>query len=575
VRIDGKRGLWRCPKPHPIKNIPVIRAEWNQLPHYDDLQWNKRHGVGRDSHTDGYIPVRYRVVQLGCSLLFIDGKNERGNSMRMNTCKWNNLLWLSDEEGQTLPWMALLLVLFMGMAGLTTDLAHAYYCKRELQASTDAAALAGAYALASSTATTSSVQSAVSSFSSASGNANATSDLPSPVLSTSLECLTSVANSGVLCTASPTGNNALQVTQTVTIPTYFIRVLSAFGAPTNMTVSATSTAAMRGSTNAQYNVAIVIDTTNSMGQNDTDASCNSTRIKCALAGVQTLLQSLSPCTASSTSTSCTAFDQVSMFTFPNVSASTASNDTTCPTSNPTIEPYYLPTSGATWSAPTGNNATYQIATFSSNYSSTNKAGGALSTSSALAISTGAKSGCQGLQTPGGDGTYYAGVIYAAQSALIAAQNANPGSLNAMVILTDGDASSTKICKTWSTTTPGTCTTYAGNNGNVYGSAQDQCQQAISAANAATAAGTRVYTIAYGASSSGCSTDTSGPLAGLSPCTAVKDMASSASNFYSDATASQNKGQCTSAANPNLTLNNIFKQVATTFTVARLIPNNAT
>jgi len=53
------------------------------------------------------------------------------------------------------------------------------------------------------------------------------------------------------------------------------------------------------------------------------------------------------------------------------------------------------------------------------------------------------------------------------------------------------------------------------------------------------------------------------------------MASSAADFYSDANASQNKGQCTSTANPNLSLTNIFKQVATSFTVARLIPDNAT
>jgi len=145
---------------------------------------------------------------------------------------------------------------------------------------------------------------------------------------------------------------------------------------------------------------------------------------------------------------------------------------------------------------------------------------------------------------------------------VAAKAANPGSLNALIILSDGDANSTKI-------TGGT------HAGNVYGSLDDQCQQAITAAKAASAAGTTVYTIAYGAGSSGCSSDTSGPLKGLSPCTALQDMATAASNFYSDATASQNAGQCTSTANPSLSLTNIFKQVATTFTVARLIPNNTT
>jgi Putative Flp pilus-assembly TadE/G-like len=482
-----------------------------------------------------------------------------------------------DESGQALPWMFFLVALFLGMGGVTTDLGRAYVCYRELQASTDAAALAGAYNMALSTATSSTVQAAASNESSVAGGANANPNLSKVSITTTPKCLTSVASQGVLCSASPMGDNALQVQQTTSIPTYFLRILSVFGisAAKTINLTATSTAAMRGATNAQYNVAIVLDTTASMATSDTDASCGTTRIKCALAGVETLLQSLSPCTPSSTVSSCTPFDQVSLFTFPNVTASTASHDTTCPTSNPTIVPYSTPTPGATWSAPTGNNGTYQITTYLSDYSSTNKAGGALNTSSGLTIATGGKSGCSGMQTPGGDGTYYAGVIYAAQSSLIAAQKANPGSLNALIILSDGDADSSKICATWSSSNPGQCTAYAGNNGNVYGSANDQCQQAITAAQAAAAAHTAVYTIAYGAASSGCASDTSGPLKGISPCTAMQDMASTAANFYSDATASQNKGQCTSTSNPNLTLNNIFKQVATSFTVARLIPDNAT
>jgi len=474
---------------------------------------------------------------------------------------------LLDQTAQALPWMALLMAVLIGMGGLTLDLGRAYICHRELQASTDAAALAGAYALSLSTATTSSVTAAVTNFSSATGGANTNPNLPNVTLATpSFKCLTSVANMGVLCSASPTGSNALQVKQTVTIPTYFIKVLSALGVKSakTLTISTASTAAMRGATNAQYNVAIVIDTTASMASNDTDASCMSTRIKCALKGVQTLLQSLSPCTPSSTSSSCTPFDSVSLFTYPTIRADTTSRDTTCPTSNPTIWTYYsTPGIGATWSAPTGNNPTYQITTYKSDYSSTNKAGGALNTSSALTIAAGGKSGCNGMQTPGGLGTYFAGAIYAAQSSLIAAQKANPGSLNAMIILSDGDASSSKV-----TSSPKA-------NGTAYGSSIYQCQQAIDAASYATTNKTAVYSIAYGAPASGCSTDTSGPLKGITACATMQKLASSPGNFYSDATASQNKGECTSTANPNLTLNNIFKQVATSFTVARLIPDDAT
>jgi len=352
----------------------------------------------------------------------------------------------------------------------------------------------------------------------------------------------------------------IQVTQVATVPTYFIQALSAFGVKTatSLTIGATSTATLQSGKPTQVNVAMVVDTTASMGSQDSDANCNNTRIYCALEGVQTLLQGLAPCTASSTQSNCSPFDQVSLFTFPTVTANTASNDTTCPSTNPTIVPYTTPTAGASWNAPTGSAGTYQITGYLSDYSSTNQQGGSLNSASGLSVATGAGGGnCKGMQTPGGDGTYYAGVIYAAQSSLMAAQAANPGSENIMIILSDGDANSTRIANG----------THAG---NVYGSLDDQCQQAITAAQFATGQGTSVYTIAYGAGSSGCSTDKSGPLAGISPCTAMQDMASAPADFYSDATASQNQGQCSASA--ALPLDSIFSNIAAKFTSARLIPN---
>jgi hypothetical protein len=51
--------------------------------------------------------------------------------------------------------------------------------------------------------------------------------------------------------------------------------------------------------------------------------------------------------------------------------------------------------------------------------------------------------------------------------------------------------------------------------------------------------------------------------------------SDAPDFYSDATASQNKGQCTSSSNPNLTLKGIFGNISAQLTKPRLIPNNVT
>ena len=470
---------------------------------------------------------------------------------------------LKDESGQIIPWLALLSVLFLGISGLTLDLGQAYVAYRELQASTDAAAMSGAYAMSLSGATSTSVKAAAANLSSVSPGLNVNSNLPSVTITSTLECLTSVTNMGILCTASPTGDNAIQVVQTAVIPTTFIRVLSVFGikSASSLTLRTTATAAMGGSSNKQENIAMVVDTTASMGSQDTDANCNDTRINCALQGVQTLLESLSPCTsASATKQNCVPYDQVSLFTFPNVQANTAQNDSQCPTSNPTILPYSTPTPGAAWTAPTGTAATYQITDYLSDYITTKKKGGPLNTSSDLTIATGGakQSKCTGLQTPGGMGTNYAGAIYAALSSLAAAQAANPGSQNMLIILSDGDANTTKISGTLTKT-------------GAYPSLIDQCQQAITAAQSAPA-GTTVYTIAYGAASSGCFTDTSGAHAGLSPCAAMADMASSPGDFYSDATASQNAGQCISPLNPDLDLTGIFKQVASKPTAARLIPD---
>jgi Putative Flp pilus-assembly TadE/G-like len=493
---------------------------------------------------------------------------------------WLRLNSMKKQEGQVLPWMALLMVLFLGMAGLTIDLGRAYVAYRQLQASTDSAALAGAYAMTQAGATTAAVDSEACTYSS---NTNAGTNCPAasyngtPLLSnvsvaTNLYCAAASAYVSSLC-IGPGNTNVIQVTQTAVINTMFIQALEAFGvqAAKSLTLNATSTATITAS-NTPLNIAVVIDTTASMGDKDTDPLCDSTEIACALTGVQTLLSGLTPCGSGSTNTTCSGpFDQVSLFTFPNVTAGTASNDTTCPTSNPTIVPYTTPTqptASSTWTAPTGNAGTYQVTSFADNYISNNQRGGSLSQSSALAIAAGdsGQGNCQGLQTPGGDGTYYAGAINAAETALLSAQAANPNSQNIMIILSDGDANSTKIAG-------------AGHNGDVYGSLDDQCQQAIAAAQNATTLLTTVYTVAYGAENSGCSTDKSGSMAGLSPCSTMQYMSSNwptdTSHFFSDTSAEVPGGGVCPSPNPVTGLSAIFGDIAVQLSKARLIPNSAT
>ena len=481
----------------------------------------------------------------------------------------------NDQVGQVLPWMALLMVLFLGVAGLTIDLGRAYVCYRELQASTDAATLAGAYSMTLSSATTTSVTSQVKAYSSlltgagttSGAGANADSILQSVSLpAPTYKCVTNSIYVSVPCGASPTGYNVIRVNQTAVVPMYFIQAIKLFGnsTATSITLNTTSTAAIMSGTNTAQNIAIVVDTTASMNSQDNDANCGSTRIYCALQGMQVLLKSLTPCSMGSTSSNCVgAYDQVSLFTFPNIQANNASNDTTCPSSNPTIPSYYappIPTSGNTsWTAPTGTAATYQVTSYLDNYSSTNAANGGLSGSSALGIAAGAGS-CGGLQAPGGDGTYIAGSMYAAITSLQAAKYANPLSSNALILLSDGAASSSKFASGFAS------------SGATYPSKVDQCTQTAAAGDYATSLGITVYTVAYGASNStsDCNTDT-GSYA-TTPCASLLAAASTAADFYSDATAQANKGACTSASNPNLNLNQIFGSIANHFTAARLVPN---
>lgn len=462
----------------------------------------------------------------------------------------------------------------LGFAGLVIDFGRVYIAYHQLQSSTDAAAMAGAEQLPNATAS-----SMATTFSATSTNNNAYSNLPGVTFPTGYPkvlCLTTLTNLGEAC-VSPGNGNAVQVVQQVTLQLYFGAL---FGTP-SFTMSSKATAAMRGAISTPYNVAIIIDSTASMGSN-TDSSCGGiTRIACAMGGVRTLLQNMAPCAASYSTCSVTnnisasPVDQVALFTFPNVYASQAGGSTTTPKigqlcngyGSGTLPVYTFPSPSNTSytsllsSTPT-TTPTYQITPFWSDYKTQDQTS-TLNTASYLVQDVAGKSGCSGLGTPGGDGTYYAGVIYAAQSALVAQQKLNTGSQNVIIFLSDGDANSSKFDTTNANynKTPGT-----------YPSSTQQCAQAVTAAQYATAAGTRVYTVAYGSATSGaCGSDT-GTYAGNS-CLTLQKMASSTRYFYSADYNSSNS--CQSVAQPTSSLAQIFTDIANDFTNARLIPDNVT
>jgi hypothetical protein len=112
----------------------------------------------------------------------------------------------------------------------------------------------------------------------------------------------------------------------------------------------------------------------------------------------------------------------------------------------------------------------------------------------------------------------------------------------------------------------------------------ECSQAIDAAQyAATYSGnqTLVYTVAYGAQTSGCNSDKSyGSHKGVSPCGTLEQMSTGWSSgvksyFYSDYNAAGGDSGCQAADKNNqvTSLNQIFQAIATDLTSVRLIPNN--
>jgi Putative Flp pilus-assembly TadE/G-like len=510
--------------------------------------------------------------------------------------------FLKDQRAQMLPTMALMLTGLLGMSALAVDIGRAYASYRDLQASTNAAALAGATALPNTTAS-----SFATTYSSVAGDDNAYNFMPNVAMVTGypkLACLTTLVNEGIGCPA-PANANAVVVMQQVVVPTFFAGLIG----HKNITLTASATASATGGASSPYNVAIILDTT--LSQASQDDNCGVTEMACELNGVQILLKELYPCNADAASCTITkgvaanSVDRVSLFAFPNVSVGTVGIYTNCTTGIPnptrtngylnnssygnysmlpttpwsgvpTAEPYSYPTVGASNYTPASTpttTPTYQITPYLSDYRLSDVAT-TLNPASDLAQATGAVSGCGGIIPPNFDGqygTYYAGAIYAAQASLVAQLAANPGSKNVIILLSDGNATAPQTEDGYpSMPSP------ANSSGN-YPSYSGECGQAVTAAKYATSQGTTVYSVAYGSPSSGCTTDSrAGAYPNITPCETMTDIASSPADFYSDYNQSGSKSICVSASNPNNTsIAGIFAAITGNFSKARLIPNGTT
>jgi hypothetical protein len=583
---------------------------------------------------------------------------------------------LNDQRGQVLPYVALGMVGMLGVGGLATDVGRAYVVQSQLQAYANAAALAAAGNVYN-TATTNSATTVANSYSASSGDENANSYLGTVNTAVSPECLNMLMPAGSSClTGSPA--NAVQVTESVSVNTFFMKM---FGKPT-LNVQATATASMQGIAE-QWNVAIIEDATGSMAT--ADSNCGGiSEFQCALNGIQALLASTNPCPPGQSLCAPSAANlRVALFTFPNIMTQylPAFNACTAMTFTGPAVPYNvytLPVPGATsykpldyqeWSDSYTWSASYEV-TYGASDADTNgfvsdyylpsstSTGGLNSSSSIVeavgygASASGHKQGCMAISPGGialngilgtptptskvntadvGEGiTYYASVIYAAQSALTAESTLYPGSKNAMILLSDGQANTQwfyfpqgSIWQWPSANTVAPSTIVSGYseydtlkttpNLNALGAAYlstpnqeatgtisglypdffDECQQAIVAGQAAATAGTRVFAVAYGAEQTGCASGSadshtdvtlvatgknqSFTLATLTPCVTMENIASSLDYFYSDYLQSGGGASttCTDNSHSVTSLVDIFSSIAATFTKPRLLPNNAT
>jgi hypothetical protein len=407
----------------------------------------------------------------------------------------------------------------VALAGLSIDVGRAYAAKRALNGQTQAAALAGAYALAQANSSSSTVSTAVSNWRTANPVSGVTmSGTPTPTLS----CNTATSN---LPSCTGQNPNVVSLTQSGTVPTYFLK---AFGV-SSMTVSATASAAKAGGTIKPFNIMFVLDATGSMG--DADSGCtnvipginNPSRWQCALYSIQSVLKVMP-----------TSLDQVGLMIFPGPS-SQYSPGANCNSNNQPASAHYYATT-----------VKYQIGTtFDNTY---NNGSGALVTSSPMVRAVGSYAASSStapcVTNKGGQGSYAAEVITKAQTVLAATTN---NATNVIIFLSDGDYGASQT-----------------NLSNQSSKVANQCAQAVTAAQAATTAGIQVFSVAYGAStatsgsSSTCTTDTP---TRISACATMQGIASDSTKFYS----TNASCQITGSNNQVSQLPSVFQAISTTLT----------
>ena len=246
-----------------------------------------------------------------------------------------------DRGGAVAVLVGVLIIVLAAFSAIVVDLGYLFYAQRALQASADAAALAGAQNLNVGPGGTA-IAMAIA-YSGVSGGYNANANLTVTMASgyPQMKCLTTI---GISCGGSDSANTIVVVEQT-TVPLYFAQLLGI----NSWQISVTATASGTGSVPVPLDVMIVLDTTGSMAGPDTCRGGN-TKIACALLGIQTLLggnsnpYGLLPCSqtcgAATNGNVPNPIDRVGVMVYPGLTAtSQAQREYDCSGSVPTFAAY--------------------------------------------------------------------------------------------------------------------------------------------------------------------------------------------------------------------------------------------
>lgn len=286
------------------------------------------------------------------------------------------------------------------------------------------------------------------------------------------------------------GCNAVTVSESATVKATLAGI---FGIG-NFNLTAHGTATAPDQTITPIDAAVVVDTTGSMGNPAGNGVCPSVnrpdKLDCVKSGIQTLLQTLYPCTPGSACSGTNGpLDKVELLVFPGLTSTnwrTREEDCTQNLQNPVGNfKEYDDDQNKTTDPFATEGYTYTVVPWESSFANWSAGQNKFVLNGNDPLVEAVQTGNCGLE-PGGN-TSFSSVLQAAQDSFSTLpNNGNDGATHAIIFLGDGDANYGPIFTSPNESSPQTTSPFR----------RTPCQSAVNVAQQATAAGTTIYSIGY-------------------------------------------------------------------------------